>query len=55
MTSSPYLLLAAGIVCAGIGGELFVRGVGLLTSLLAVPPHGNTLARKRGVLLQLPR
>lgn len=27
MMFSPYLLLAAGIACAGIGGEFFVRGV----------------------------
>lgn len=27
MLSNPYLLLLAGVVCAGIGGELFVRGV----------------------------
>ena len=27
MLMSPYLLLVAGIICAAIGGELFVRGV----------------------------
>ena len=27
MLSNPYLLLLAGVACAGIGGELFVRGV----------------------------
>jgi cation:H+ antiporter len=27
MVMYPYLLLAAGIICAAIGGELFVRGV----------------------------
>ena len=27
MLMNPYLLLVVGVVCAAIGGELFVRGI----------------------------
>lgn len=46
MPLDPYAALVAGVVCAGIGGELFVRGVVRLAHWARVPPGiiGATVA-----------
>lgn len=46
---NEYVVLALGIVCAGIGGELFVRGTVGLASLVRISPGivGATVAALR--------